>query len=492
MTKISMISGIRNIDISAKIKSKMTEINQKREYITPQEDIPLKGSIGEARAYLLKRQLELLRAFNVDDRAKVEDYNKSIRAVETAIIKGPTKFVIAGTAYGEIEAQVKNIINTKLKNVGPAMSYKNTIQGMTSQSRVGNIPIIPMNVLLTKDLVVEGQGCTTMIQRDLCYRLGASTIYKKSADVLLPVIMKYLNDNLNKFILDENGNPVTRTGNIFGRTYTYNLPKYTLDYQGKTAQQLLPILNSKGNMEKMLMVFDYNGFPITFGDVSAKLDFEKYVEEQSGVWQQYLNETVFKESGGIGAGVLYNYADNTGISLGKFGSVINSKKAVQQQWMTGMNYLTGADQSIINDMGRNTYIFKIGDNPEDSLKKLAAASGITPSVGLDPVTVTLIIGLITAILSAVPAIMNASKRDADRLAPEKALGVTPVGTPLMPDEGDWDNTDTFQDPNNPEGGGGGPNEPNNEGEGTGMNTNTLLALGLLGVGGYFFMKKGKK
>jgi hypothetical protein len=487
MTKISMISGIGDIDISAKLKSKMTEISQKREYITPQEDIPLKGSVGEARAYLLKRQLELLRAFNIDDRAKVEDYNKSIRAVETAIVKGPTKFVISGTAYGDVEAQVKNIINTKLKDDRPAMSYKNTYQGMTSQSRVGNIP---MNVLLTKDLVVEGQGCTTLIQRDLCYRLGASTTYKKSADVLVPIIMKYLNDNLNKPILDANGNPVTRTTNVFGRIVTYNLPKYTIDYQGKNAQQLLPILNSQGNMQKMLTLFapSSGAFPISFGDVPTKLDFEKYVEEQSGVWQQYLNQTVFKESGGVGAGVLYNYADNTGIPLGKFGSVINSKKAVQSQWMAGMNYLTGADQSIINDMGRNTYIFKISENPEDSLKKLAAASGITPSVGLDPVTVTLIIGLITAVLSAVPSIMAACKRDADRLAPEKALGVSPIGSPLMPDEGDWDNTDTFQDPNNPQGGGEGGNGDG----GTGMNTNTLLALGLLGVGGYFLMKKGKK
>jgi hypothetical protein len=483
MTKISMISGIGDIDIDRKVKSKMVEIQQKKEYITPQEDIPLSGTVGEARAYLLKRQLELLRAFNADNSKKVEDYNKSIRAVETAIIKGPTKFVISGTAYGEVEAQVKNIINTKLKDIRPAMSFNNTIKSRVSQSRIG---AIPPNYLFPIDLTVSGKGCTTMVGRDLCYKLGANTIYKKSADNVFRGVMKYLEDNIGKPILDASGNPVMITTNAFGVNITAPKLKYIIANSQMNTQQFLQYLKAlpvdANRMNVLFSMVGPNTPAIAFGDLPTKVAFEKYIEEESGVWQQFLNQTVFKEQGGVGCGVMYHYNDNTGIPANKFGSVINSKKAVQSQWMSAANYLTGADQSIINDMGRNTAIYHLSENPEDALKKLAAASGIVPNVGLDPVTVTLIIGLVSAILSAISSAMANSKRDGDVLDPEKAVGFGPVGQPLMPKEDDWNNIGET-DPNS--------TDPNS-GSGLGFDTKTLLGLGLLGVGGYFLMSKGKK
>lgn len=476
MTKISMISGIGDVDVDKKVKSKMIEISQKRDYILPQENIPLNGTVGEARAYLLKRQLELLRAFNVDDKKKVEDYNKSIRAVDTAIVKGPNNYVISGTAYGEIEAQVKNIINTKLKDVRPAMSFDNTYQSKVSQSRIG---AIPANGLFPIDLTVTGKGCTTLIGLDYCYKLGADTQYKKSADKLLPAIMKYLEDNLNKPILDSNGNPVMTTVNLFGNNITVPKAKYTVIYQNMNAQTLLNALKSyPSDYHRMATLFNPSGPAIIFGDMPTKTAFEKYIEEQSGIWQQFLNQTVFQEKNGVGCGVLYHYNSNTDIPSNKFGSVINSKKAVQSQWMSAANYLTGADQSIINDMGRNTAIYHLSENPEDAIKKLAAASGIIPKVGfIDPVTVTLIIGLVSAVLTFISEAMKNSKRDGDKLDPQKAVGFSPVGEPLMPSQDDWNVSGTGQE---------------NNATGIGANTNTLLALGLLGVGGYFLMKKNKK
>lgn len=486
MTKISMISGIKDIDVDRKVKSKMVEIAQKREYIPQQEDIPLNGTVGDARAYLLKRQLVLLRAFNAGDNAKVEDYNKALQAVDKAIVQGPTTFKISGTAYGEVEAQVKNIINTKLKDNRPAMSFNNTFNGRVSQSSIGQIP---PNVLLPRDLTVTGQGCTTLLQTDLCYRLGASTQYRKSADKLVPIIMKYLNDNLGKPILDASGNPVMHTVNILGQQVTVPKAKYTINFQGQNTQGVVSLLNSyPTDMQRMMAMFaPASSFPITFGDIPTKTAFEKYVEEQSGVWQQYLNQTVFKEQGGAGCGTLYHYNSNTGIPANNFGSAINSKKAVQSQWMAGMNYLTGADPSIINDMGRNTAIFHLSENPEDSIKKLAAYYGVTPNLSGQPqigvvitaAVVTLILGILSTVSGTVISLMEMSKRDADRLAPEKALGVSPVGSPLLPDEEDWKGIDE-------------QTGSSSTGLGLGLDTTTLLGLGLLGVGGYYLMSKKSK
>jgi hypothetical protein len=543
MTKISMISGFREPDIDADVKRRLSEIKDKQSIVTQQEYINMSKSIGETRSFLLRRQLQLLRAFNSDNPKKVTEFTKAINNLDRAITKGVLGYKVATVSgSSDIVSAVNQFINTKLKDNRPTFSYTNTAN---FKSRISGVPAdynskFPFDTKKMNfgDLMVTVNG-------KQMYKLGANSRYAVEArSFLSDAIAKYVKENAGLPLLDANGNPVTRTIQILNRTVTVPVQKILLSYLRENG---LPVSsniaipanqrpawfmslqnlasNSGGNYsdagfrnwfngllfdkdskqfaegliannQTKLLTTEFGNFSpsnkfetfysATFGNEDIKAEFEKYIEEQSGIYQEYLQTTVFNETGKVGAGVIYDYA--SGIpnlrSLNDLPTSVVTKKAVQSNWMDGASYYTGADSTIIRDMGRNTSLFALGENPEDTLSKLYASS--KPNIGLDPVTIGLIITGIVSLLTTVIETMGKSKREADEIAdsPEKAMQFQPpLGPNLMPDEGDWTSGSN---------GGTGGGTGGNNGSGTGVSTNLLLGLGLAGAGAYYLYSKNKK
>ena len=451
MTKISMISGLEQ---EPSVKEGLIVLQQKRSLLSPQPEIPLSGSIGEARAFLLRRQLEMLRTFNIDNREKAAEYGKALENLDSAIVKGIlTHKVSALGNISQVEAVVNHFINTRLKDPRPALAFGNTAFG-----RIASIGATATTLNFKDDLTFGGK-----------YKLGYATAYEKTIAQIQAGVLSWLSQYKGQQAKDSSGQPVFQTVNVFGNPMQFPVPAFILTNQnGDIAQTMQAVSNMEGTGNASGLFDGLNG--IRFGTPDYKAAFEKYVEEQSGVWQQYLQQTAFREQSGVGGGVLYDYA--TGVpgitSLNQFPGAVSSKKVVQSQWLDGAAYLTGAESSIVRDLARNTYIYVGGENPEDSLAKLLQARGIG---FIDPGTIGLIITAITTVVGMIIDAMAKSKRDADQLSPQKAVGFAPVGPSLMPAEGDWTGE--------------------NETAGAGGSSNLLL-LAALAAGGYYFYSQSKK
>jgi hypothetical protein len=555
MTKISMISGLREPDTDRLAKEKVVEIEQKRQYITEQEPVELKGKkVGDVRAMLLRRQLQLLRVFNSDDSKKLIEYNKALTTLDKAITKGVRNYkAIGGT--DTVEIAVNNLINTRLKDNKPALSFNNTMQSKIN-AKVGDIATDFRNMweLGQNDVNLNEHLFTRKSNGTKVYRMGVNTPYEVSYDAIKKIQNKFFLEkravsfnppqfrgtrevfDTNFFAKDINTssfNTSTRRSSAGIMYFTYDSAKNDFPmFRNMTLQQVVSFYDNlrpnqlfnefqrfplviehinkvlRANIDSNILYENSNvnifrQYPnnyLTFASYDKRLAFEKYVEEQSGIWDKFINDRVFKEDKKMGCGLLYNWCDKVPNSnMGMYSSLTTSKSVIQQQYMSGLNYLTGADSTILDDFARNTAIVGLGENPESTLDKLLYATGKKPAVGEVVTIITTIIGAIVSILGTVLPIVltnqNDAKRDADNLSPEKALGVAPIGSGLMPDvEKDFvDNAGGSGGSGSNSGGSGGSGNNNNtpptEG---GLDTTTMLGLGIAAAGAYFLLNKKSK
>ena len=609
MTKISMISGLREPDTDRLAKEKVIEIEQKRQYITEQEPVDLKGKkVGDVRAMLLRRQLQLLRVFNSDDSKKLQEYNKALVTLDKAITKGVRNYkAIGGT--DTVEIAVNNLINTRLKDNKPALSFNNTFTGKVYK-KIGALPDNYQRLYIegANDIDIRKSILGKKADGTWVYKMGANTPYEVSYDKVIEILNRYVTTkryqsyNPQRFITrlgrqieqkemhftiadnfyNSKFNQVNRTKGLYlsgitsaslggdwnganaisiNEAISFSNISGTLWNRDRidTEQKVFDVLDrvlqnspyvSKGfypiiyeniirevqrnpKSEYLWMPISDNyknsisiasGYPtnlynqnestqgnnpprafLKFTSFDNKKAFEKYVEEQSGIWDKFINDKVFKEDKKMGCGLLYNWCDRVPNSnMGMYSTLTTSKSVIQQQYMSGLNYLTGADSTILDDFARNTAIVGLGENPEDTLDKLLYATGKKPAVGIiDPVTwAAIITGIVTLITTLVPVILqtqNDAKRDADSLSPEKALGVAPIGEGLLPDI-----EEDFPKDENGSGSGSGGSGSGSGGSGSGsgnnntppteggLDTTTMLGLGIALAGGYFLLNKKSK
>ena len=602
MTKISMISGLSEPDYEKLAKEKVIEIEQKRSLISKQEPVELKDKkVGDVRALLLRRQLQLLATFNSDNREKVREYNKALVTLDKAIVKGVRGYKAIG-GIDTVEIAVNNLINTRLKDNRPALSFNNTFAGK-NYKKIGALPQQYQRLYIegANDIDIRKSILGKKSDGTWVYKMGANTPYEVNYDKVIEILNKYVSTkrmqsyNPQRFetrfgrqverkekhfdIIDNfynvkfnnarrqinfgtylggitsatqggdwNGLQALSMGEAVGfstianslwnrsgintEQKVYDALDRVFNGSPYFSKGLYPIIYENANREIqrnlkseylwMPISAAYKGQPsiaqtyptdlfnsnettegnnpprafLKFTSYDNKLAFEKYVEEQSGIWDKYLNERVFKEDKGMGCGLLYNWCDRVpNSSMNMYSNLVTSKSIIQQQYMSGMNYLTGADSTIIDDMGRNTAIFGLGKNPEDVLDDLLYATGKKPAVGEVVTIITAIIGGVISLLGTILPIVltnqNDAKRDADNLDPTKSMGVTPIGEGLMPDvakdfepdsgSGSGSNNNTNNNTNN-----------NGSGSGAGLDTNTLLGLGIAAAGTYFLLNKKSK
>ena len=539
MTKISMISGLKTPDIDADVKARLTEIKQKQEVVTQQEYIDMSGSIGETRSFLLKRQLQLLRAFASDNPKKVTEYNQAINLLDKAIVKGVKDYKVSGIYGGsDIVSTVGYLINTRLKDNKPTFDFRNT--ATFKKAKIGDLTQpYPFDTkkLNFSQFIVEVNG-----QKK--YKTGALTKYATDTSFLGPAIAKYVQRNAGVLAKDRNGNYVKEETVLFGQTIDSYVQKVRLAFlrqqvlpapspnssswlfenymygaganfrdtsaRSWVARELYPNRNTQDFINKIIEHGSYNFLTSYFGRyqpnnpketfLSAnfatediKTEFERFIDQESGIYQRYIQETVFNETGRVGAGVMYDYAMGAQgpRSLNDYPTAVVSKKVVQSAWMDGMSYFTGADSTIVRDLGRNTALFALGENPEDAMTKLYNST--RPAIGCEIACITAIIGAIVSVIGIIASTIVSCKQEADQLDPQqtKSPAIAPFGPSLMPNDGDWSpqsgSAGAGVGPVNNQGAGAGT------GTGTGGNNNLLIGLGLaLAGGGYYLYSKNKK
>jgi hypothetical protein len=448
---------MRTPDLSEAIKKRMQVLEQKRANAPKQEIFDLVGtSVGEAKALFLRRQLQLLKSFNPDNAV---EYNKSLALVERALKQGVMNSRISGVGVlsSQTEQAVARLIETKLKNPAPAFSWQRTSHRIGALNTL-NLPYLKSSFDPTK------------------FSFGANTQYAQPVNKVAKAVYNWLVANKDSALLDAQGNPVMQNiviNPLTGATASVPVSLYGLTYKTESStvfgkNDALNYLAQLSESQRASAITTPNMgrfFQMSFPNNDNKIAFEKWVEENSGVWQEYLQRTVFQEEGQVGGGILYAYGSNVQ-SMNKYTQSVNSKSVVQSQWLDGVQYLTGGDRGLLEDMARNTYIYTSGENPEDSLSKLIAASS-SNTISLDPVTISAIIGLITAIVGLISDMMNKTRQQADELAPDRALGVAPIGGAMMPNEQDWES----------------------KGNGEGADQNTIIGLAIAAAAAWYMTKK---
>jgi hypothetical protein len=462
MTKISEISGtklgklpssMRTPDRAREVSKYVTEVEEKRSFVSPQPEYNFRGkTVGEAKAQVLRRQLELLKAFNPKEEVSL---NKALRLLDRSMKRGLEKSAVVsgvGVLESQAELAVAKALNTTLQDKYPAFSFQRTYAGIGATQ----------STLQLRSLITPQNK----------YYLGAGTPYEKTVADIACIVRDKLVQMMQTQVV-ENGVPQFATGVGPLGNFSYPIPTTQLKLAGSFKD--VNILSNLGSTCSGLLTSTSGGtgFEALFYDFDYQLEFEKYIEEQSGVFMDYLQNQVLKEENQAGAGILYDWVNSVpNVSTNQFGASVLSKRAVQSQWLDNAAFLTGGDRSLLQDMARNTYIYTSGENPEDSLSSLYNAKR---QIG-EPITIILaVIGLIKAVIPIIVAAMGRSKQEGEILSPDRAVGFNPIGAGLMPNEDDWTSGDG-----------------NNGGTGLGLDQNTMIGLAAIGVGAYLYMNQSNK
>lgn len=470
MTKISMISGIGqvnyinktiDIDVDKYARDYILNVTQKKAYIKkPSFEIPLNKSVGEANAFLLKRQLELLRTYSLDNPRKLEEYSKAINIVDKAITNDILNYkvhTIGNTS--RLEQEVTYLVNNYLKNPKPAMSFGNT--------GIGKIMGIQDRVDVYLNMRYKDPSTNA-----LYYRKGGNSQYRAAYTNIFPAISSFLRSKSKL-----GGQPQ----NLFMiRSQGAQVPDATLN----------TIINNASSCFNYFNQYNADGsgkYIIEFNTSQLKTQFEEYVEQQSGVWSNFLQRDVFKEEKETGTAVFYDFTGgHPTLDYNDFSAAVNSKRVMQSAWVDGVGIVSGCDRSVLKNMSRNTYIHAVAENPESSLTRLVNAQRGIQGIGIEPTIIIAIIGGIFGLIQMAIG-QSGSGGSADQIEqirqkvsaidPAETPNVDPFGQSLMPDEDDFTTSSS--------GTGSGTDE-------AGLDSTTLLIGGAAALlGGYFLLNKKK-
>lgn len=496
MTKISTIEG-HNISraigedlyyqAQEAAQKRYQEIQQRKQYVQPEPPINF-GNLteGAALAELLIRKLKIIGAMKDEQKATTE---KGIALVRNSIRNGKVGGVIPDELQG-VAARINHYLSLNGSAVGHgARGRLLDFLKLKARNETNSIGSIPFTECLLVNLYYEGNGGAGTQIDPFRYQetvQGTSLLTMMSCN---PISLNYINSISNNVYF------------FYGRKTNFRTKLVN------SGQQFNQIINAFIAANPNLISHVGNG-NYRFQTQAAYDTLLEQLKQKMPVLSNWANDLFRADNtrpdGTVGTGVLYNFVPYltqiAAINPGNFPSVVQTKMVFQQQYIDSCVNFSSISRTIFEDMSENGILFDNGgETPERILSALLKS--YNPNIGepLSATAVTLIIGIVSAVLSAATTvIVNAMNNGADAAKTiDNSLDQTNPFKNQSPST--IPNTDDFT-PLAPSGGGsgGGSNSGGGGSGGSGGGNNnskkkgSVLPWVLAGLGLYTYNNRKKK
>jgi hypothetical protein len=464
MAKIRSISGVEYL---AGCTSFEEEVQQRKAYVQPQAPINFaKHTLAQARLKLLERKLMILSTMRDDLKEQAEEGINLVRnALKNACI--PQGY-ISDNAQG-IAQRINYLVNLQ----GGATGHGNRVQAAifnyhqaNTGKSIGNAPF--MDCVAAREWFLHSGGTGT--PTDPYQYLNANhPNFTNACSSSQADIKQGIQGNSNVFFSYGRSTKFRTSGAEFWNDFNAILSNFVLNTS---------TVDPAGR----------NFYNLQFQNQATRDLLQEALQTQSPVLSNWLEDVYKADStrtdGTVGTALYYSAIDkinDPNININSFPSAVVVKRAFQRQYIGACSNFTTIAESIIDDMAENCFLFDTGGaaTPVETLKSQLQKYSSSIAL-LDPVTATLIIGLVTAAISGGVKIAISAMDNA------KLVDTVKQDTASFPDI----NGGTIPDPNDflkPSTGSGNSNSNTNTNNGntttTGMSNAKKFGLAIaLGLG----------
>lgn len=421
MTKISTIEGIGNTD---KRDSKEV-LKQKQDFIGNVDILPYQKLSGsEVLKINMLRELEIL---SVMDEKNSSEYKKGIDLVKQSM------------------AGKQNFVNAR---VSPFLN--STLSRLIQEDKKPNKPALSNGL--------QAQKIEKFYKESKTKKQKSSIGFSPHRECLAlyfrqPILVKDQNSPLfgqYNFTEYRSANPSANGGNcissgyeqlgsLFESGYVFGNPAnepnwgagalggdplnflqgfawedFHIWYYGSTTKYRKSLKDFKNDFYNTLNIlqndptfFTGRGNNTQNGDSSVYFDTEagykatmEALNLNSGVLSDWIQDVLRSDhqntQGCVGTVFNYKFTENAGIQTNALPQQVALKRILQNRWLYNATLVSGLDQTNIDQMIRNCYLYDIGVQPEQDLQTLFQYY-TQPSVG-EPISAAIIIAIIGAIV----------------------------------------------------------------------------------------------
>jgi hypothetical protein len=493
MTKISTIEGYRNknigtaqaediyLEAQAQAANRYKEIQQRKQYVQPEQPINFaKLSEGAALSELLIRKLKIIGTMKDEQKATTEQGISLIRrAIETGKVSGTISDELQGVA-----ARLTYYLSLNGSAVGHGIRGSVHRMNKLKARATNNVGRIPGTECLGKLFYEAVGGAGTSIDP---YTYRVATDGSSLLDILGCGSGGLGNFNANNIYF------------YYGRSTNFR-SSYT-----QSRQVYNTLLNNFVNSNRGLISDRGNGLY----DFQTQAAYDTLLEElKQGmpVLSNWANDLFRADNtrtdGTVGSGMLYNFVPSltqiAAINPGNFPPSVQTKMVFQQQYLDSCVNFSTISRVIFEDMSENGILFDNGgETPERILSALLLK--YNPNVGeITAAVAALIIGIITAVLSSIPAIVSACNKGKENASTidnsqQQTSGFKVQSPSTLPNMNDF--TPLVQTGGGSSGSGsssGGNNNNNNNNNNNSSKDSSPLPAIILGGGLFYVARKRKK
>lgn len=442
------IKSIQGLDLSC--TNLVEEIQQRKEYIKPKQPINFpEQTTGQALLLTLERKLEIWSV--MQDQKNL--YEEGINQIRQAMKAGHCgNYKPTGT------------ISDELKPVMERIAFAQTQAGAAIGHGIkGKIIKLLHNTAAAeaKAASITGAGSTCLDKRHWHISVAGSG---SSSDPYLYQTTNPLGQcpNWSKDITDRFDAAAADIYYGYGRSTKYRTS--WADFKQSYTNVILATLNYGGQNGTPLGIrrIGNNFMHLGYTTQNAIDALDELLDISSPVLSKWLEDTYradnTRKDGTVGTGLYYDFIDtinDPNINLNSFPTAVVVKKAFQSQYMASCSSFTTVDPLIIRDLAENCFLFdtKAIASPQEFLK----AQLNRYQIGLDPVTITLIVSIIAAVAAGASQIITAANGSAKSIdeAKKDLAKFQDLSTANTPDPVDFVTVKT----NSGNGGSGGTDTP---------------------------------
>lgn len=440
MTKISTIEGIKD--------RKDTEdvLKEKQHYLGKIDILPYqKMSTGQVLQHNLKRELEILSVMDIKNSSI---YKKGLELVDQALA-GKQNYLncnvdpLLGSIYKKLVYADKHKNKPSLANGLQAQKVETFYKQAKKENCRSSIGFAPhrecLGLYFRQPVLVKDQSSPLFGQ----YNFQEYRPSNPSANGGNCIASGY--DKLGALFNSGYvfGNPASEpnwgAGALGGDPANFlqgtKWEDFHIWYYGSTTKYRKSLKDFKNDFYNTLNIlqndptfFTGRGTNSTNGDSSVYFNTEsgykatmEALNMNSGVLSDWVQDVLRSDhqntQGCVGTVFNYKFTESAGIQTNALPQQVALKRILQNRWLYNATLVSGLDQTNIDQLIRNCYLFDIGVQPEDDLKTLFQYY-TQPSVGAIPAAIVIaIIGAIVKVGTFVATAIIDSQNRAKQIDP---------------------------------------------------------------------------